>query len=167
MRSATRTVRALASPTSRRTTSTRRVTEMRSASDGCTTSRPAATIVPTSASASVTVCSSRSNTARWTSRTPARNAPLNALPPTASETIDSISGRAATRSGLFFSTSRSVTRSAISERTLSSVSATVARLANWSESTAARRTYPTARASTAATAARTTRAPVAPVFSPG
>jgi hypothetical protein len=49
--------------------------------------------VPTSASVSVTVCRSPSNTARCTSRSPARNAPPNARPPTTEETTDSLSGR--------------------------------------------------------------------------
>jgi hypothetical protein len=111
---------------------------IRRASDGWTASSPAATIVPTSASASVTVCWSRSNTARWTSRTPARNAPVNAGPPTTEDTTDSISGRAVRRLLALGSTSSSVRRAAMSDRTLSSRSAAVARLANWSESTPAR-----------------------------
>jgi hypothetical protein len=65
---------------------------------------------------------------------------VNARPPTTEETTDSMSGRAATRSLALASTSWSVTCVAINERTLSSCSAAVARLANWSESTAARRT---------------------------
>ena len=44
-------------------------------------------------------------------------------------------GRAATRSAWFFSTTSSVIFSAISDLTLSSRSASVARLANWSELT--------------------------------
>ena len=47
---------ALTSPMSRRTTSMRRVVSIRRASEGCTASSAAATIVPTSDRASVTVC---------------------------------------------------------------------------------------------------------------
>ena len=55
---------------------------------------------------------------------------MNARPPTISDATDSMIGRAAIRSASFFRTSSSVTFWAISERTLSSCSATVARLAN-------------------------------------
>jgi hypothetical protein len=84
------------------------------------------------------VFSSRSKTARWTSRTPFRKAFVKAWPPMTEETMDWISGRAAIRSLAFLSTSSSVTRSATNDRTLPSCSATVARLANWSELVAAR-----------------------------
>ena len=70
-------------------------------------------------------------------------------------------GRAAIRSALFFRTTSSVIFCATSERTLSSRSATVARLANWSESTAAWRTYAATSASTIASEARTTSTLVA------
>jgi hypothetical protein len=141
---------------SRCTTSIFVVDSSWAASDGRTTFSAAATIVPASATVSVTVCWSRSNTARCTSRTPARKARVNAPPPTTDDTTDSISGRAASRSAWFASTSSSVTRWAITARTPSSVRAAVARLANWSESTAAWRMYPTTSASVRATAARTT-----------
>ena len=117
---------ALTSPRSRRTTSTRRVVSIRRASAGRTACSPAATTVPTSASVNVSVRWSRANTARWTSRTPARNRPVKARAPTADDTTDATSGRAASRSSCC-SSSWSVTRAAISERTLSSPNATVAR----------------------------------------
>ena len=62
---------------------------------------------------------------------------MNARPPTTSDATDSMIGRAAIRSAWFFRTTSSVSFCAISERTLSSRSATVARFANWSEFTAA------------------------------
>ena len=65
---------------------------------------------------------------------------MKARLPMIDEAIDSMSGRAASRSLSFLSTTSSVIFSATSERTLSSRSAAVARLANWSESTAALRT---------------------------
>jgi len=65
--------------------------------------------------------------------------PGNALPPTIPDTAASISGRAARRSAWRFRTTSSVTRSAMTVRTLSSRSAAAARLANWSESTIVRR----------------------------
>ena len=88
----------------------------------------------------MTVSRSRSNRARWTSRTAVRNRLVKARLPTIVEATDSMIGRAAIRSRSCFSTTSSVTFSAISDRTLSSRSATVARLANWSESTTALRT---------------------------
>jgi hypothetical protein len=73
------------------------------------------------------------------SPTPERNSFPNARLPTIDETADSISGRAAIRSAARSSTTPSVILAATSVRELSSWSATVARLANWSESTSARR----------------------------
>jgi hypothetical protein len=86
--------------------------------------------VPTSVRVSVTVFLSRLNSARCRSRTALRKRLVNARPPTISDATDSMIGRAASRSSSFFRTSSSVTFCAISERTLSSCSATVARLAN-------------------------------------
>ena len=78
---------------------------------------------------------SRLKSERCTSRTALRNSPVNARPPTTSDATDSMIGRAAIRSALLFSTTSSVTFCAISDFTLSSRSAAVARLANWSEFT--------------------------------
>ena len=72
---------------------------------------------------------------------------MNAPLPTTLDAIDSMIGRAASRSSWFLMTTSSVILSATSDFTLSSRSAAVARLANWSESIAARRTYPTTSAS--------------------
>ena len=117
-----------------------RAADSRRASDGLSASRAEAATVPTSATVRVTVCSSRSKTARCRSRTPARKSPPKALPPTAEETTDSMSGRAASRSSALRSTRSSVTFSATSERTAGDWRATVARSANWSEFTATWRT---------------------------
>ena len=70
-------------------------------------------------------------------------------------------GRAAIRSALFFRITSSVSFCAMTERTLLSRSATVARLANWSESTKAWRTYAVTSARTIASEARTTSTLVA------
>ncbi len=105
-----------------------------------TSSSAAASTVPTSATVSVTLSALRSKTALWTSRTADRNRLVKARLPMIDEATDWIMGRAAIRSRSRSSTTSSVIRSAISDRTLSSRSATVARLANWSEFTAALRT---------------------------
>ena len=63
---------------------------------------------------------------------------MNALDPTASAATDSMSGRAASRFSSRASTTSSVIFVAIRPRTLSSRSASVARFANWSESSTAR-----------------------------
>ena len=112
------------------TTSTRSVERSSRASDGRTSWSAAARTVPTSAIVSVTVLWSRLKSARWTSRTAVRHSPRKARPPTISEATDSMIGRAASRSAWFFSTTSSVICCATSERTLSSLSASVARLAN-------------------------------------
>jgi hypothetical protein len=72
-----------------------------------------------------------------------------------------MSGRAAIRSAWRFRTTSSVTFCAISARTLSSRSATVALLANWSEFTAACRAYAATSASRIDSEARTTSTLVA------
>ena len=58
-----------------------------------------------SASVSVTVSSSRANTARWTSSTARRNSARNASLPTMPDTADAMIGRAASRSASLCSTS--------------------------------------------------------------
>ena len=140
----------------RSTSSTRSVDWSFRASSGRTCSSAAASTAPTSATVSATVFLSRLKSARWTSRTALRNRPVNARPPTTSEATDSMIGRAAIRSAWFFRMTSSVSFCAIRERTLSSRSAAVARLANWSEFTAACLAYAVTSASTIASEARTT-----------
>jgi hypothetical protein len=137
MSSAMRAAVALTLPMSPLMTETPPVRSSSSASSGRTCWSAAASTVPTSATVSVRVSWSRRNNARCTSRTPDRNSAVNAGLVTTSPVTDSMIGRAAIRSRLFLSTTWSVIRSAISVFTLSARNASVARLANWSESTSA------------------------------
>ncbi len=111
-------------------TSTRSVDPICLARSGRTCCSAAAITVPTSAIVSATVSLSCLNSERCTSRTAFPNSSVNARLPTTPEATDSMIGRAATRSALFFNTTSSVIFSPISDLTLSSRSAAVARLAN-------------------------------------
>jgi hypothetical protein len=131
---------ALRLPTSRVRSGTFPLSSTCLASPGRSFWTAAARTVPTSPTVSVTVFLSRLKTARWTSRTAARKRPVKARPPTISPAIDSMIGRAASRSASLRRMTSSVILSAISDLTLSSRSAAVARLANWSELMTAIRT---------------------------
>jgi hypothetical protein len=126
-------------PTLRFRTGTLPVSSSWAASFGRIVCSASPATVPTSTSVSVIVSWSRSNTARWTSSAALWKRLANVPPPTIPDTAEMMSGRAASSSDRFARTRRSVTRSATSVRTLESRSVAVARLANPSESTSARR----------------------------